>query len=334
MHKRLAFLLAGVLLGIPPGPSWGATPYTPADQIREIIGVPTGSAQPGCAIGLFEKGRVQFIDAGLADVAANRRFDADTLVYAGSLAKQFTALAVMQLVVAKKLRLEDDVRKFLPELRGARSTITLAMLLNHTAGIPNDAKLWPLAGYVRPSSATRAESLAMLMRFPETNFPPGATFEYSNGGYELLSEVVERVSKTPFEDYIERNVLRPMGMSRSQILRGRLPADRDMAHGYAPQAGGFAVSEDLPMFGGAGGLLLTINDLARYHYDITTGHRVWTTEITKLMTLGSTYPGGLPGDPSRAWLSLRLRRWAHAEPRLDFTWRKFCRLPGFVRLAA
>ena len=291
VNRPAALLAIAVLIALPNG-SRAAPPVSDSDRVHEIIGPRSGTAAPGCAVGIFEDGRTRFFDVGLADIGANRRFTPDTLVYAGSLAKQFTALAVMQLVVAGKLRLDDDVRKFLPELRQPRAVITLAMLLHHTAGVPNDAKLWPLAGYARPSAATRAESLQMLLGFPETNFPPGATFEYSNGGYELLSEVVERVSKTRFEDYVEDNVLLPLGMARSRILRGSVPKDGDLARGYVPDGSVFAPSEDLPMFGGAGGLLLTINDLARYHHDISSGHRVWTPAITKLMTQGAFYSDG------------------------------------------
>jgi CubicO group peptidase (beta-lactamase class C family) len=151
-----------------------------------------------------------------------------------------------------------------------------------------------MAGYEHVSQSTRSDTLRMLLHYPHTAFPPGATFEYSNGGYLLLSLIVERVSGIPFEEYIETRLLKPMGMTRSSVLRGVLPNDPNVAHGYSPKGDGFVVNEDFPKYGGAGAMMLTINDLAKYHHDITVGHRVWTPEVTKLMTAEAHYADGSP----------------------------------------
>jgi len=272
-----------------PGPGEAAV------KIRAILEDPDGAASaPSCAVGVFKDGKVEFAASGLADIATGRVPDADTIYYAGSVAKQFTALAVIQLVVAGKLGLGDDVRKYIPEMPLRSPPITVDMLLHHTSGLPNNAKLLPLAGYRHAGESTRLETVGMLIRYLQTAFPPGATFEYSNGGYLLLSELVERLSGLAFADYVAAHILGPLGMSRSSVLRGLFPTDPNIARGYMPKDGSFILSEDIPKFGGAGAMMLTINDLAKYHHDIAVGHKVWTPEVSRLMTEPGRYADGSP----------------------------------------
>ena len=161
-----------------------------AAKVRAVLAAPEGPT-PSVAVGVFKDGETEFVSAGLADIANGRLPDADTIYYAGSVAKQFTALAVIQLVVAGKVGLGRDIRKYIPEMPRRSPAITVDMLLHHISGLPNNAKLLPLAGYRHPGQSTRAETIEMLIRYPQTAFPPGATFEYSNGGYLLLSELVD-----------------------------------------------------------------------------------------------------------------------------------------------
>jgi CubicO group peptidase (beta-lactamase class C family) len=245
-------------------------------------------------VALFRDGGHEFVFSGFADLEAERRPDAETLYYAGSLAKQFTALAVVQLVVAGRVDLEAEARRYLPELPARAPEITVRMLLHHTSGLPNYAKLAPLAGYQRASDIARDETLQMLFGYPGSAYPPGVTFEYSNGGYLLLSAIVERVSGQVFADYVAGHILRPLGMIRSVVLQGAFPDDGNRARGYARDGDGFKLSEDVPQFGGAGAMMFTLNDLARYFHDIGAGDRVWTPEVSRLMTTPGVYADGSP----------------------------------------
>ncbi|HLZ74214.1 serine hydrolase domain-containing protein [Phenylobacterium sp.] len=264
------------------------------ERVQAIIDSPEGEAAPGCALAIFRDGESQHLFSGFADIEAGRRPDADTLYYAGSLAKQFTALAVVQLVLAGQIELQTPARRYLPELAARTPDITVEMLLHHTSGLPNYAKLAPLAGYQRPSDLVRADVLQMLLDYQGGAFPPGATFEYSNGGYLLLSAIVERLTGTSFAAYVRENILDPLGMSRSRVLEGGFPEDANLARGYTPAEGGFALAEHVPMFGGAGAMMFTLNDLARYFHDIEHGRRVWTPEVARLMTAPGLYADRSP----------------------------------------
>jgi CubicO group peptidase (beta-lactamase class C family) len=264
------------------------------ERVRAIIDSPEGEAAPGCALAIFRDGESQFLFSGLADIEAARRPDADTLYYAGSLAKQFTALAVVQLALSGRIDLQAPARRYLPELAARTPDITVEMLLHHTSGLPNYAKLAPLAGYQRASDLVRADVLQMLLDYEGGAFPPGATFEYSNGGYLLLSAIVERLTGKGFAAYIRENILDPIGMSRSLVLDGAFPEDANRARGYMPAEGGFALAEQVPMFGGAGAMMFTLNDLARYFHDIEHGRRVWTPQVARVTTAAGVYADGSP----------------------------------------
>ncbi len=266
-----------------------------ADRIKAAIGVPAGSPQPGCAIGIFRDGKpVERVNTGFADVEGARAIRSDTQFYAASVSKQFTAVAVMQLVAAGKLKLSDDVRKYIPEMPAYPQVVTIQMLLNMTSGVRDSLSLLGLEGYTSLSDATRAQGLAGVYRQPETKFEPGTEYDYTNGGYLLLSEVVERIAKQPFETYVNEKVLKPAGMTRSFVMLGSRTGDANFAKGYVAKDGKVTSSNEFPLFGGSGGLMTTIDDLAKWDYDIDTGHKVWTPEITRLMVQPGKFNNGVP----------------------------------------
>lgn len=283
-----------------------------AGSIRAILAGAGGPIAPGCAAGVFDRHGIRTFAAGYADLAAGRRIDADTQFYVASISKQFTALAAAQLVLRGAVRLDDDVHRWIPELPGYRGSVTVGMLLHHVSGIRDPLALMRLSGQVDIGAPTRADAIAMLVRQKDTDFVPGSRYEYSNGGYLLLSEVVQRASGESFPDYVSRHILMPIGMTRSLVFSGVRPTGLNLAHGYAPSDAGFVLRDSNPLYGGAGGLLTTISDFAKYHRDITVAHKVWTAPIAAMLErpgmlldgspatmteLRATYAGGLMLNP-------------------------------------
>lgn len=287
---RFAWLPLVALLATPAQADPGASA-----RIAAALGVPAPTA-PGCAVGIFRDGKTaELVNAGAADVATGRAIGSDTQFYAASVSKQFTAVALMQLVVAGKVSLNDDVRRYIPELADYGTVVTVQMLLNMTGGIRDSLALLALEGKLKISEPNRAEALAGVLRQKETNFKPGTQYDYTNGGYLLLSEIIERVSKQPFETYVNANVLKPLGMTRSFMMLGKRTADANATHGYIAAADGKVTSADeYPLFGGSGGLITTVNDLAKWDRDIDNGHKVWTPEITRLMVTPGQFTNGAP----------------------------------------
>ncbi|TPE63613.1 beta-lactamase family protein [Sandaracinobacter neustonicus] len=276
MKRRVTLLLLATLPAVPVA----AAP----DPVQTALGGEPNLSTPGCALGVFRDGRlVRFASSGAADMASGRLMNADTQFYAASVSKQFTALAAMQLVAQGKLKLDADIRTYLPELPDYGRKITPAMLLNHTAGIRDSLELLSFAGHSDVAAATREQALALTLAQTATKFEPGSRYDYSNGGYLLLAEIIQRLSGEPFAAYVNRAVLKPMGMTRSFIMDGARSRDPNIAHGTATSDGKRQAADSYPLFGGSGGLITTINDLAKYDRDIDSGHKVWTPAVRKLM---------------------------------------------------
>ncbi len=272
-------------------------------RVRGIISDPRGTAAPGCAVGAFRDGKTLFVTAaGAADVATGKPLDGDTLFYAASVSKQFTALAAAKLIEQNKLSLQDDIRKYLPELPAYEVPVTVRMLMLHTAGIRDSLELIRLSGMGSAANSDKATALQLLFRQRSTNFTPGTAYTYSNGGYLLLAEIVERVAGMPFADYAKRAVLQPLGMKRSFFMNDAPPAGTNIAHGYVPVGDGFEVRDTYPTFSGSGGLMVTINDMAKFERDIAVGHKVWTPAVAKIMTTPGTFTNGAPALEERTGL--------------------------------
>lgn len=263
--------------------------------VQRILSDGKAAAAPGCAVGAFRAGKPLFVTAaGLADVNSGRPLDPDSLFYAASVSKQFTALAAAKLIEQGKLRLDDDIRKYLPELPAYARPVTVRMLMQHTSGIRDSLDLIRFAGIGSASRTDKDTALRLLFQQQDTNFVPGTKYTYSNGGYLLLAEVIERVAGMPFADYATRTILKPLGMNRSMFMNGARTNEANVAHGYVPVAGRFEVRDTFPTFSGSGGLMVSISDLARFERDIAVGGKVWTPAVAKIMTAPGSLSNATP----------------------------------------
>lgn len=291
--KLTAILLASALLSAPVAVA-AAPPPVDLDAVRRIVSDPKGPAAPGCVVGAFKAGKTLFVTAaGLADIEKGTPLDGDTLIYAASVSKQFTSLAAATLATQGKIDLDADIRTYLPELPQYELPVTARMLMHHTAGIRDSLTLLRLTGLAGSNESNKAQALDILFRQKGTNFTPGTDWTYSNGGYLLLAEIVERVSGKPFADYVNAAILKPLGMKSSFFMNDAEPVGK-IAHGYNPKDGGFVIRDTYPRFSGSGGLMVSINDLAKFDQDIEVGHKVWTPAVKAIMLKPGTFTNGQP----------------------------------------
>ena len=175
-------------------------------------------------------GRVVFGKAyGKADRATALPADMDTLFRLGSLSKPFTAIGILQLEEKGLLRIDDPVRKYLPELPPMADAVTIHHCLTHTSGVPplpDDEALVAETGKVHPVAAAFASYQTKTLAFP-----PGERFEYSNAGYTILGAIIERVTGESYEAYAQEHIFGPAGMTRSTTVSSPRPAA--LAVGYA-----------------------------------------------------------------------------------------------------
>ncbi|MBK8954307.1 MAG: beta-lactamase family protein [Saprospiraceae bacterium] len=140
-------------------------------------------------------------------ISLNDRFDL------ASVAKQFTGLAILQLIEKGVIHQEDSIGKYFPKLKPALQKVTIKQLANHTNGIHDFYSLT-----TRHDTVNKQEAITMLSKLDTTVFAPGSRWGYSNSGYLLLSEIVEQVTKMSFQDYCHKNVLVPLGMTQACYL--------------------------------------------------------------------------------------------------------------------
>jgi CubicO group peptidase (beta-lactamase class C family) len=235
---------------------------------------------PGCAVGVYRAGEIVFAKGyGYANLEHGIPITARTTFEIGSMSKQFTATAILLLADDGRLSLDDDVRKFIPELPDYGHRITLRHLLHHTGGLREYDDLLRLSGWDVADVATEREALHFLVLQKGTNFPPGTQWSYSNTGYFVLGQVVKRVSGKTLAEFSKERIFEPLGMHDTSILDDHTLVIPRHATGYSPrEGGGFQVNTSALEVTGDGNIQTTIFDLARWDgnfYDPKVGGQQW-----------------------------------------------------------
>jgi CubicO group peptidase (beta-lactamase class C family) len=260
-------------------------------------------------VAVARDGRIVFAHGyGRADRERGRRATLDTAFNLASMGKMFTGVAAAQLVQARKLRFDDRIGKYLPQLPARMRTITVAQLLDHTSGLGD---FFGDPGYerLRPRLRTLRAYLPLVTR-ERLQFKPGTRWSYSNSGFLLAGLVIEKASGEPYGEYLARHVWKPAGMRHTGCFtRSRLPAFA--AIGY--EAGGAANTATLaPVGTSAGGCYSSARDLLAFARALETG-RILSRALTHVITTSKVRaPGGgygfgfgirkgRAGDPVTIW---------------------------------
>jgi CubicO group peptidase (beta-lactamase class C family) len=275
-----AMQTAGTPDGTPTRPSPLATEAAAelAAKVDALFAPWDNAHSPGCALGVIQDGRLVYERGyGMADLEHGVPITPHTAFDLASTSKQFTAMAILLLAEQGQLSLDDDVRRWVPEVPDYSVTITLRHLLHHTSGLRNHFLLRQLTGWRWGDLVTRADELAIVSRQTELNFQPGDEHSYTNTGYFLLGEVVRRVAGVSLREFAEQNIFGPLGMTDtkvhddySRLIPGRACAYKQGRDGS--WVGDVTRSEDV----GASNVYSSIEDLARWDenfYDAKVGGR-------------------------------------------------------------
>jgi CubicO group peptidase (beta-lactamase class C family) len=219
---------------------------------------------------------------GKANLEKNIPNDPDTKFRIGSLTKQFTAALVLLLQQDGKLRIEDPVRKYLPDAPKSWAKITLIELLEHNSGIP-EIQSDPRFRSWAMSPHTHAEELALFKDRP-LNFEPGSKHEYSNSNYLVLGAVIEKVTDEDYATLLRNRIFKPLGMNDSGVDKDGLVLEK-RAQGYMNDNGRLVPmpSESMSVPWSAGSLYSTANDLLRWEHGLF-GGKVLSQSSFKAMT--------------------------------------------------
>jgi CubicO group peptidase (beta-lactamase class C family) len=266
-----------------PAPVSGLAPAV--DAIMSAYADPTA---PGASVLIVRDGRTLLARSyGMADIEAGITATPRTNYRLASLTKQFTATAIMLLKEAGRLRYDDPITTFLPELPAAARGITIRMLLTHTSG------LWAYEDFVPDSQTTQvhdADVPALIARAESTYFPPGSAYRYSNTGYSLLALIVERASGQRFAQFLHDRIFAPLGMNGTVAYENGISTVANRAYGYtitdrhARRTDQSSTSAVL----GDGGIYTSLEDLAKWdaaldaHALVAEGDQreAWTSALT------------------------------------------------------
>src|SRR5271155_3674370 len=204
-----------------------------AAAVDEVFADFTKAGSPGCAVAVYRNGRIIYTKGyGLANIEDDVPITPQTVFDIGSTSKQFTAASILLLEKQGKLSVNDDVRKYIPELPDYGKKITILELLNHTSGLRDYLTLMSLAGINLDGVTTDDDALALIVRQRALNFAPGSEWLYSNTGFFLLSVIVKRVSGKTLREFAAENIFTPLGMAHTQYRDSHtsLIADRALAY--------------------------------------------------------------------------------------------------------
>jgi CubicO group peptidase (beta-lactamase class C family) len=270
-----AAIVAGLLtLALVPMAGAAAPPAATDPDFAAIDGFVEAERQaqgiPGVALGIVHDGEIVHLQGfGRAD-GSGRPVTPTSLFQVNSVAKSFTATAVMQLVERGKIEVDAPVQRYLPSFRVADATasaqITVGHLLTHTSGISSSSRLESDAAFSTDVTEEALGNAVASLRSEQLFSAPGAAYDYSNFGYATLGLVVQKVSGQPFDAYMREHIFNPLGMAQTRMFaRGdEAPADAVAGHRFWF---GVPVAADVPYPRGlrpAGGMLSSAADMSRF----------------------------------------------------------------------
>ncbi len=268
------------------------------------------TSSPGCALAIVKNGKVIFKKGyGMSNMEYGIPIRPSSIFHVASVSKQFAAAAIIKLSLEGKLSLNDDIRKYIPEVPYFGHTITFNHLLHHTSGLRDQWVLQGLAGWRSEDLITEKDVLEMLARQKALNFVPGDEYAYSNTGYTLLGVAVKKISGVSLRKYSDSVFFKPLGMTsthfhsdHSEIVPNRTSAYQKNENGI------WKIS--IPVFDtyGATNLFTTVEDLAKWDENFYT-NKIGGNAFVKAMQLTGvlkddtpqTYASGLIVDTYKGY---------------------------------
>ena len=246
------------------------------EKVDELFREYDRSDTPGCALGVFRDGEIAYARGyGMANLELGVAITPQTVFDIGSTSKQFAAFAIQLLATEGRLSLDDDVRKWVPEIPSYGKTVEIRHLLHHTGGLRDYIELMTLQGVLTEDVTGDQDVLDIMARQKAPNFPPGEEHLYSNTGYFLLSVIVKRASGKSLRDFAAERIFAPLGMTHTQFNDSHTRIIPNRATGYwRPKGGAFGVEMSDWEQTGDGAVLTTVEDLLlwdRNFYDPKVG---------------------------------------------------------------
>jgi CubicO group peptidase (beta-lactamase class C family) len=266
-------ILALALVAVPAAQAQTLEPKTIA-RIDSVFAPFSGTDRPGCSLAVSQNGNQVYAKGyGMSDLQYGLAISPGSIFHVASISKQFAAFAIALLAEDGKLSLDDDVRKYIPELPDLGKLITIRHLIYHTSGIRDQWELLGMAGWRYGHDLfTQGDVLEILKRQRALNFNPGDEWMYSNSGYSLIAMIVQKVSGKSLRQFSDERIFKPLGMTMTHVHDDHqmIVPNRTSAYETGPK-GEWRIS--IPTFDthGATSLFTTASDLLKWEQNFVTG---------------------------------------------------------------
>ena len=265
-----------------------------SQQVDQIFAEFVRPGSPGCSLGVIRDGQFVYRNAyGEASLELGVPLSPESVFYVGSISKQFTAASVVLAAEQGFLSLDDDVRKYIPELPDYGHTITLREMLNQTSGFRDLFSLIYLSGHDAANFNSPGEVLKLIERQRGLNNVPGGEWVYSNTNYFLLGIVLKRATKKTLAEFAADNIFQPLGMTHTRIYDNASVVVPGRVAAYDPGKDGSFVVDWSTTYAivGAGGLMTTVDDLLKWDGNFYLNRLGKGTLVKELETRGTLNDG-------------------------------------------
>ena len=233
------------------------------DKVDKIFAQWDTTTSPGCALAVVKDGRIIYKRGyGMAKLEDDIVMTPDKIFDIGSVSKQFTATCIALLAREGKISLDDDIRKYFPDLPQYERPITVRHLIHHTSGLRDYNGLLELAGFRSESDCPNVdEALELVYRQKNLNYPTGEEYSYTNTGYFLLGQIVEKVSGQSLNLFAQERIFKPLGMIHTLYQDDHRQIIKNRATGYEQAEKGYRLNMSNWDETGDGSVYTSVEDL-------------------------------------------------------------------------
>lgn len=265
---------------------------------------------PGCTAGIIRNDSLIFSKGyGMANLEYAISNEPKTLFHMASVSKQFTAYSIVLLARQGKLKLDDDIHKWLPWFPDLKEKITIRNLLNHTSGIRDQWQLLAISGTRLDDVITQDQIIKILSKQQALNFKPGDKYIYSNSGFTMLAEIVKAVSGQTLRQFTDSAIFKPLGMTSTHFHDDYTEIEKNRSYSYSRKDSAHFSNAVLSYsVAGATSLFTNINDMSKWimnFYDHKVGDQKDIDMLTQKGKLNDgkelSYALGIVNDTWKGW---------------------------------
>jgi CubicO group peptidase (beta-lactamase class C family) len=271
---------------------------------------------PGCTVGIVRNDSLIFSKGyGMANLEYAISNEPLTLYHMASVSKQFTAFSIILLVRQGKLKLDDDIHKWLPWFPDLKEKITILNLLNHKSGIRDQWQLLAISGTRLDDVITQDQIIKILSKQQALNFKPGDKYSYSNSGFTMLAEIVKAASGQTLRQFTDSAIFKPLGMTSTHFHDDYTEIEKNRSYSYDQKDSSHFTNAVLSYsVSGATSLFTNINDMSKWVMNFY-NHKVGDQKDIDLLTQkgrlnkgkGLSYALGIVSDTYNGW-----RQYSHS----------------------